>query len=164
MKRALAVCSCPLIAATSTQVVADSGAGCGIGQQIFAGQSGRVPHLLAASTNGTSFNQSSGLTFDSLGCNGETTITAFYQRNFFVANNFDNIARDAAQGGGQHLQSLAALMQMNEEDSELFYQFSQQQYDALFGQQVDNHEEWLIQFDAALLNHPELSQYAMARA
>ena len=54
-------------------------------------------------------------------------------------------------------------MNMNAEDAELFYQFSQQQYDSLFGQKVDDHEKWLLQLDAALLKEPQLSQYAMAR-
>jgi len=164
MRRTLAVCLLPLITATSTQVSADSGAGCGFGQRIFAGQTGIGPHILAATTNSTSFNQLFGISFDSIGCNGESTITASYERNIFVASNFDNIARDAAQGGGQHLQSLAVLMNMNEADAELFYEFSQQQYDVLFGQKVDDHEEWLVQLDTALLSNPQLSQYSMARA
>ena len=164
MRRSLAVCLLPLLAATSTQVSADSGPGCGFGQQIFAGQTGIGPHILAATTNGTSFNQLFGLSFDSLGCNAEATVTASFQLNIFVASNFDNIARDAAQGGGEHLQSLATLMSMNAEDTVLFFQFSQQQYDSLFGQKVEDHEAWLLQLDAALLNEPTLSQYAMARA
>ena len=163
MRRTLAVCLLPLLAATSTPVVADSGSGCGIGQQIFAGQSGRVPHILAAITNGTSFNQLFGIAFDSLGCNGESTDTASYQRDIFVASNFDNIARDAAQGGGEHLQSLAVLMSIDEKDTARFYEFSQQQYDTLFNQEVLDHEQWLIQLDTALLNDPTLSQYAMNR-
>ncbi len=163
MKRTLAVCLLPLMAAASTHVAADSGAGCGLGQQVFAGQSGLGPHVLAATTNGSSYNQLFGLSFDSLGCNGETTVTAEFQRNVFVASNFDNIARDAAQGGGQHLQSLAALMAMTDQDAEQFFRFTQQQYDALFGQPVSSHEAWLIQLDTALMNEPTLSQYAMTR-
>jgi len=164
MRRTLAVCMLPLIAATSTHVAADSGPGCGLGQQVFAGQSGLAPHVLAATTNGSSYNQLFGLSFDSLGCNGEAVITASYQRNVFVAGNFDNIARDAAQGGGEHLESLASLMDMSDQDAERFYQLTQTQYDALFGQPVSDHEAWLIQLDAALQADPLLSQYAMTRA
>ncbi len=165
MRRTLAVCWLPLLVATSTQVMADNGAGCGIGQQIFAGQTGLAPHALAATTNNAlSFNQLFGLSFDSLGCNSEAVVTTAFQRNLFVAGNFDNIARDAAQGGGEHLQSLAYLMNMSGEDAERFYQFTQQQYDTLFGQPVDDHEAWLNQLDAALETDSTLSQYAMTRA
>ena len=158
------MCLFPLIAATSTQAVADSGPGCGLGQQIFDGQVGLGPHVLAATTNGSSYNQLFGLSFDSLGCNGESVVTAEYQRGVFVATNFDNIARDAAQGGGQHLQSLAALMNMSDQDSEQFFQLTQRQYDQLFGQPVENVDAWLIQLDAALQTNPDLSHYAMTRA
>jgi len=164
MRRILAVCLLPLVAATSTQAVADSGPGCGLGQQIFAGQTGLGPHVLAATTNSTFYNQLFGLSFDSLGCNGEAVITAEYQRNVFVAGNFDNIARDAAQGGGQHLLSLASLMNMTEQDTEQFIELTQQQYEILFGQPVENIDAWLIQLDAALEADPSLSHYAMTSA
>ena len=164
MRRILAVCLLPLVAATSTQAVADSGPGCGLGQQIFAGQTGLGPHVLAATTNSTFYNQLFGLSFDSLGCNGEAVITAEYQRNVFVAGNFDNIARDAAQGGGQHLLSLASLMNMTEQDTEQFIELTQQQYEILFGQPVENIDAWLIQLDAALEADPFLSHYAMTSA
>lgn len=164
MRRTLAVCLLPLLAATSTQVAADSGAGCGLGKVLFEGQSGLGPHILAATTNGSYSNQLFGISFDSLGCNSEAVITAAFQRNVFVASNFDNIARDAAQGGGRHLQSLASLMDMNEQDAEQFFQLTQQQYESLFGQPVENVEAWLIQLDAALEADPTLSHYAMSRA
>jgi len=164
MRRTLAVCLFPLLAATTNYAAAGSGAGCGLGQQVFEGQSGLGPHILAATTNGTSYNQLFGISFDSLGCNGESVVTASVQRNVFVAGNFDNIARDAAQGGGEHLESLAALMSMSGDDAERFFQFTQQQYDALFGQPVVDHEAWLQQLDTALLADPELSQFAMIRA
>jgi len=164
MRRTLAVCLLPLLAATTNHVAAGSGPGCGLGQQVFAGQSGLGPHILAATTNGTSSNQLFGISFDSLGCNGESVVTAAVQRNVFVAGNFDNIARDAAQGGGQHLESLATLMNMTGDDAQRFYQFTQDQYDALFGQPVEDHEAWLQQLDTALLSDPDLSQFAMTRA
>jgi len=119
---------------------------------------------MAATTNGSSYNQLFGITFDSLGCNGETVVTASYQRNIFVASNFDNIARDAAQGGGEHLESLASLMSITDQDADLFFQFTQERYDALFGQPVEDHEAWLIELDTALKADPTLSQYAMTRA
>lgn len=164
MRRTLAVCAFPLLAATSIQVAADSGAGCGLGKVIFEGQSGLAPHVLAATTNGSYSNNLFGISFDSLGCNSETVITAAFQRALFVSGNFDNIARDASQGGGDHLQSLASLMNMTDQDAERFFSFTQQRYDALFSQPVTDYEAWLIELDAALMKDPNLSQYALNRA
>lgn len=150
----------PLMLSTAGGAHADAGPGCGLGQNLFAGQSGLAAHVLAATTNGSSSNQLFGLSFDSLGCNGETVITAEFQRNVFVANNFDNIARDAAQGGGDHLQSLAQLMQMQDTDTERFYELAQSSYDDLFSGDNSGHEIWLQKLDTALAADPQLAKYS----
>lgn len=161
MKKTVAACILPLLAAAPVASMA-AGPGCGLGQQIFAGKSGLASHVLAATTNGSSSNQLFGLTFDSLGCNAEAVITAAFQRDVFVAGNFDNIARDAAQGGGQHLESLAELMQMPESDAALFFALTQSRYQDLFGQPVADHSEWLARLDDVLADEPALSRYALS--
>jgi len=141
--------------------VADNGPGCGLGQQVFAGQSGLAAHVMAATTNGSSSNQLFGLSFDSLGCDGSTVITAEFQRNVFVANNYDNIARDAAQGGGDHLQSLASIMQMQDDDAQRFYALAQVNYDQLFGESDGDYSQWLQKLDTTLAADPALSRYSL---
>lgn len=159
MKIKLAICLLPAGLAMHGISSADSGPGCGLGQQVFAGQSGLGAHVMAATTNGSSSNQLFGLSFDSLGCDGETVITAEFQRNVYVASNLDNLARDAAKGGGQHLQSLAALMQMEEADAQQFYQLAQTEYDQLFGLPTTDHSAWLVKLDSTLSGVPALSKY-----
>ncbi|NND90579.1 MAG: DUF3015 family protein [Granulosicoccus sp.] len=161
MIRKLPLFLMPLMMASSGATLADSGPGCGLGQQIFAGQSGLAAHVMAATTNGTSFNQLFGLSFDSLGCDGETVITAEFQRNVFVANNYDNIARDVAQGGGEHLQSLAQLMQMQDSDAEHFYELAQLNYDELFSDLDADYSQWLEKLDTTLAADPELAKYSL---
>lgn len=151
----------PLALAASSLTQADNGPGCGLGQQVFAGQSGLAAHVMAATTNGTSSNQLFGLSFDSLGCTGEAVITAEFQRNVFVAHNYDNIARDAAQGGGEHLQSLAQLMNMPAGDAEHFYHVAQLNYDQLFGDTSTDHEQWLQKLDLTLAADPALARYSL---
>lgn len=161
MTRKLPLLLVPLMMASSGASLADSGPGCGLGQQVFAGKTGLAAHVMAATTNGSSYNQLFGLSFDSLGCDGTTVITAEFQRNVFVANNYDNIAHDAAQGGGEHLQSLAALMNMPEDDAQHFYQVAQIQYDELFADTNGNHEQWLEKLDSTLSADPQLSKYSL---
>ena len=86
------------------------GSGCGLGKQIFAGQSGLVPHVLAATTNGTSGNQTIGLTLGTSGCDADGVIKNDRASEAFVEVNFDNLSQDMAQGNGQYLHSLATLM------------------------------------------------------
>ena len=46
-----------VLAVGSTAAFADRDAGCGIGSQVWAGQSGKVAKILAATTNGIFANQ-----------------------------------------------------------------------------------------------------------
>lgn len=161
MTRKLSLLLGPLMMVAAGSTVADSGPGCGLGQQVFAGKSGLASHVLAATTNGSSSNQLFGISFDSLGCDGATVITAEYQRNVFVANNYDNIARDAAQGGGDHLQSLASLMQMQGDDAQRFFVLAQVNYDQLFGESNGDYSQWLQKLDTTLSADPALSKYSL---
>ncbi len=138
---------------------ADSGAGCGLGQQLWAGKSGLISHVSAATTNGTSANQLFGLTFDSLGCNPNGVVTTAYQRNIYVAGNLDNIARDAARGGGDHLRSLAQLMEITEQDQPAFFAVTQARYDSLFSDTQVDAQEWLASLNEALSAEPSLVKY-----
>ena len=161
MMRNLSLLTMPVMLVSASAVFADSGPGCGLGQQLFAGQTGLAPHVLAATTNGSSYNNLIGISADSLGCDGNSVITAEFQRNVFVASNFDNIARDAAQGGGHHLESLAELMQMQDTDARYFYSVAQINYDQLFGDTVDDHTKWLEKLDSTLAADPTLSKYSL---
>jgi len=161
MKRKIPVLLIPLMLTSAGAIHADAGPGCGLGQQVFAGQTGLAAHALAATSNATFANQLFGLSFDSLGCDGQTVITAEFQRNVFVASNFDNIARDAAQGGGDHLQSLAVIMDIQATDTEKFYQLAQTNFDSLFGELgADDYEAWLDNLDSTLSADPTLSKYS----
>ena len=90
--------------------LADEGAGCGLGKQLFDGQSGLVPNVLAATTNGSSGNNTFGMTSGTSGCDADSVILNDQEQAIFVAANFDNLSQDAAQGGGEYLRSLANLM------------------------------------------------------
>ena len=161
MMRKFSILVVPLMLASTSATFADSGPGCGLGKVLFEGQSGLGPHILAATTNGSYSNQLTGISVDSLGCDGTSVITAEAQRDVFVASNFDNIARDAAQGGGYHLESLATLMQMPDNDARYFYSVAQVNYDQLFGDTVDDHTKWLEKLDSTLSADPTLSKYSL---
>ncbi len=160
MKKHLAAILLPGLLSFPVISSAGNGAGCGLGQQIWAGQSGLAAHVMAATTNGTSANQLFGLTFDSLGCNGNGVVTAQYQRNLYVANNLDNIARDAARGDGAHLRSLAQLMNIKKQDQPAFFAVLQARYNTLFGSSdaLDS-QAWLASLDKAMLAEPSLAKY-----
>ena len=149
------------LAGLGTSAHADSGPGCGLGQQIWAGQSGLAAHVMAATTNGSlSYNQLFGISFDSLGCNGESVITAAYQQDVFVAQNLDNLARDAALGGGEYLSSLAGLLTLDETETSALEALAQREYDALFGTPTEDPQVWLDRLSAAMADDSTLAPHA----
>ncbi len=76
-----------------------------------------------------------------------------------MANNLDSIATDAARGGGNHLQSLAVLLEIAPEDQPAFYSLTQSRYTALFGNEEINSREWLTMLDQNMLTEPQLAKY-----
>jgi len=114
-----------------TPAMADNDVGCGVGTAIWEGNSGLEFKLLASFTNGLTF-QSISVTFGLLNCNGHNTVTANARARHFAATQLDRIARDAAVGGGESLDTLAALLAVPEQDRPAFGALAQSHFVELF--------------------------------
>lgn len=111
---------------------ADSGAGCGLGQRLFAGKTGLFAHVAAAIINhSVTTNQWLGISFNSLGCDKTNVVTNEYQRKAFMTANLDNLSHDIAQGQGEHLAALAALMGIPQDEQPAFFALTQHHASAL---------------------------------
>lgn len=106
--------------------------GCGLGSQIFDGQSGIIPQILAVTTNGTLGNQTFGISTGTLGCDPDGTVVASARVPMFVGANMDNLAHDMAMGKGESLESLATLMNIADADKTAFYQTARNNYGQIF--------------------------------
>ena len=134
-----------LIFAPLSAAQADNDIGCGVGTEIFKGQAGPVQKILASWTNGITF-QSVSITLGVLNCGSlNDTITASARTRHFAATNLDALARDAAMGRGESLDTLATLLEI--EDTVAFGQFAQTNYDALFPTATVTSEELLVSLD-----------------
>lgn len=107
------------LVAASSLAMADKDVGCGLGTQVWEGQTGIAPKILAATTNGTFTNQLLGITFGTLGCSKGGTVTA--QVVNFTNENAESLARDMAVGQGESLNVLAELMTIKAEDKAHFF-------------------------------------------
>jgi hypothetical protein len=95
--------------------------GCGLGYMAFKGKDGLLSQTAAATTNGTSSNQTFGITSGTLECEKYSTFTANEKLDRFVADNMDNLAVDIARGQGEYLNTLAVLLEVPEGERALFY-------------------------------------------
>ena len=85
--------------------------GCGLGTYVFKDHSSKIQMILAATTNGTSGNQTFGISTGTSNCeiaNGKWA--QFSEADSFVAANYDRLQRDVAAGEGGSLQALSQLM------------------------------------------------------
>jgi hypothetical protein len=152
-----------LLPLCATQVWADNpdtGPGCGLGKLIWADYSKQksiAPQVLQSTTNGTFGSQTFGISSGTSGCTNDGTIMAEYKVNVFAAANYENLSQEMAQGGGEHLASLAELMGIPENHRPDFFTLAQMRYATLI-QSGDTTPAGMIKtLQSAISVHPHLA-------
>ena len=136
-----------LLAAGSSVAMADNDVGCGAGTQIWAGQKGIAPKILAATTNGIFTNQLLGITFGTLGCRQGGTVTA------------ESLARDMAVGQGESLNVLAELMQIKATDKARFFAVSKANFAEIYSSKNKNTLQVLDSLQSVMAKDAVLKAY-----
>lgn len=107
-------------------------AGCGLGTAvIFKNPGSWVEHVLAATTNGTSGNQTFGMTSGTLGCEAAGGPLASGV-DYFIDENLDMIAMESATGEGETIDALAEMIGVQDADKRAFRLSLQGNFDTLF--------------------------------
>jgi hypothetical protein len=117
----------------STALFADQkNYGCGLGSMAFEGNDGLISQVSAATTNGSSGNQTFGITSGTSNCTEFSTWTSNEKVNVFVADNMDSLAKDIAKGKGEHLDTLASLMNIPQKDRATFNSKLQKNFSRIY--------------------------------
>lgn len=129
-KTVLASLLCGAMLVSSNASAIDS-TGCGLGSMAWRGQQGRVPQILAATTNTSFGTQTFGITFGTSGCDPNGRITGGTQKMVlaFIENNMEQYAMDAAKGEGETIDTLAGILNV---DSKTLGEKSQQNFAYIF--------------------------------
>ena len=130
MKKLIAVAALSLL--PFSNAMADQDIGCGLGSMLFAGQQGKGVKILGATTNGTSGNQTFGITFGTLGCDGTGTVTSSEKIALFIDGNMEQLARDMSKGEGETLATLAEAWGVADQDKAAFNALAQAQFSSVF--------------------------------
>ncbi|MBV1880044.1 MAG: DUF3015 domain-containing protein [Pseudomonadales bacterium] len=138
--------------------IAMANPGCGLGATVFEGQSGLGPHVLAATTNGTSGNITFGMTFGSLGCNVDQSVELAAE---FLNENMDQIAENMASGSGEALEAYAQLLGVDTQDYNTFAATVQDQFSSIFSHQEVGTLDVLNSTLAVMKQDSALSQYVI---
>lgn len=104
------------VLALSSNANAYDSTGCGLGSMAWRGQSGIVPQVLAATTNGLFGTQTFGISTGTSGCdpNGRVTGGTGKMLLAFLENNMEQFALDASAGHGETITTVAGILNVDE--------------------------------------------------
>ena len=149
------------VGVASVQEARAESTGCGLGTMVFEGQSGVAPQVLAVTTNGTSFNQTFGITSGTLGCDSNDVIASAEVRQLTVAN-LDNLAKDMARGEGETLASLATAMEIEADDQPVLFAAFKSNFTRIFPDENVTAEEVLVAMRNVMSEDEVLARYVAA--
>ena len=156
MKKFLAIA---LLVTSSSVTLADDDIGCGWGTMVWAGQSGLFPKLLGLTTNGTSGNQTFGITSGTAGCQADGVITSRARLSMFMGTNSERLARDMSVGRGESLDVLANLMNIKSEDKDAFFQAAKVNFGKIFAPENKTAEQVFAALQQVMAKDAVLAAY-----
>lgn len=98
---------------TSYAATVTENCGCGLGKELIGEKTGLAWNILGTSLNGTSGNQTFGISSGTLGCEKPENFVMNERMDIFVADNMDSLAVDIATGNGENLDALMELAQVS---------------------------------------------------
>lgn len=134
---------------------------CGWGSKLFEGQSGVAPQVLAVTTNGTSGNQTFGITSGTSGCTQDGTVNSNWKTALFIDGNRERLARDMSVGGGEALDSLAHLLGVQPADRAAFDRLARESMPRVFSEDAGT-PQIIAALRAALGADAQLARYTAA--
>lgn len=132
MKKVLLSTVTVLLLSASINADANIQTGCGLGSQVLKDADSAVMYALQATTNGTSANQTFGITSGTSGCK-KAQFVMNERASEFVASNMDILAKEIALGYGESIYTLAELLSV--EDKVTFASLLQSNYNSIYTSQ-----------------------------
>jgi Protein of unknown function (DUF3015) len=138
----------------------DNIGGCGWGSKLMDGQSGIAPQVLGATTNGTSGNQTFGISSGTSGCTQDGLVRSNWKTAMFIDGNKNKLARDMSTGSGEALESLASLIGVRDQDKAAFYLLTRENFARIFPSHNPSTDQVMASLKQVLSSDGRLAQYA----
>lgn len=136
-----------------------SAAGCGLGSELFKGQSGLGPHILAATTNGFYGTQTFAMTSGTLGCDVDQPIVSYASLQL-IDNNMEQVAHSIAVGEGEALVALADTLEVASQDRPAFNELLKNNFAAIYPNENVNGTQVYASIIDLLANSEDLAKYS----
>lgn len=121
-----------LFSASALQAAGYGMAGCGLGSVVL-GPKGGILQTFAATLNGTSGNQTFGITSGTSNCTESGGAFQQKQQEIFVSINMNSLEQEMAMGKGEKLNAFAGLLGCPAAQNATFGKMAQAQYKSLAG-------------------------------
>ena len=158
MKRGLLTLALLLLPVAAN--AADNIGSCGWGAKLMDGNKGIAPQVLAVTTNGTSGNQTFGISSGTSGCTQDGVVHSSWKTAMFIDANKNKFASDASRGEGETLQALAALIGVDQADQGTFFSATKDNFASIFPRDNVSTEEVVSNLKAVLAANSSLAKYS----
>jgi DUF3015 family protein len=163
MRKLLAVVSVAAVFPVAAMAAGENNVGsCGWGSKLMDGQSGLGPQLIATFINGISGNATFAMTTGTSGCTQDGTVSSNWKTAMFIDGNKTKLARDMSVGGGEALDSLAALLGVEAADREAFQRLAKDNMQRIFPSEDVATQQIVANLRAVLLGDAKLARYTVA--
>lgn len=131
--------------------------GCGLGYVLLSNKDNtKVTQILGATTNGTSGNQTFGITSGTSGCTEDGAVKMVKAAEVFAEVNLNSLRHDMAVGDGEFARAFASLLGANETKIPSMLKFFHENYAALFPTAETSSAVMLQSLQSKLAQNPEL--------
>ena len=156
MKKVIA--SLVILSASSVAMAeAPGGPNCGWGNALFEGQSGLGSHIIASITNGTSGNNTFGMTSGTNGCSTSGTLT--YGGKSMVSSIMGEFSEDVAAGKGDAMDTVAVIYGVEKQDRATFAKVMHENFAVIFPNEDVTADEMIASIEEVMKADETLTKY-----
>lgn len=160
MKKIIAATALAVVLPFTAAQATPTDAGCGLGSVLLADSPDTLFfNVFGATLNGTSGNQTFGMTTGTLNCSTSNSALALQT---FVNDNLDSLAVDAARGEGEALNTLATIWGMDDAAKASFAAATQANFGKVFTSDSVTAEQVLENMNRVVSEDQALAAYKLS--
>lgn len=132
-------------------------AGCGLGYVLLSNkENSKVIQIVGATTNGTSGNQTFGITSGTSGCTEDGAVKIAKAAEVFAEVNLDSLRREMAAGNGEFAATFASLLGAKGDNVGQLVSIFHSNYASLFPTATTSTDEMLASLSTVLESHKDI--------
>lgn len=132
-------------------------AGCGLGYVLLSNKdNSKVSQILGATTNGTSGNQTFGISSGTSGCTEDGAVKLVKEAEVFAEVNLESLRKDMARGDGEFVRAFASLLTSDVSKVDALVMVFHSEYSSLFPTVSTTSAELLDRVANTLSAHTDL--------